>query len=154
MLFDTSLKKEIQKVNSGFFYHNNIHKLIEWFHLRLVLYNSYRVMLLFCSSWYCKLLSCRSVLTHHTWFPEYTSRHKGASSTNGLNNILNMSNSQNGFHSALNALNLNSSISSANGDGFLNSSWSSSPSGNRLTTTHGNCWIGQYWPFILGTVAI
>ncbi|XP_021926304.1 osmotic avoidance abnormal protein 3-like [Zootermopsis nevadensis] len=72
-----------------------------------------------------------------TW-KEYTSRHKGASSTNGFNNILNIRNSQNGFHSSLNALNLNSSISSTNGYNVLNSSWSSSPVGSRLMTTHAS----------------
>ncbi|XP_069692798.1 osmotic avoidance abnormal protein 3-like isoform X2 [Periplaneta americana] len=74
---------------------------------------------------------------------KYTNRHKGAGSTNGLNNILNMSLSQNGFHSSLNALNLNSSISAANGNNFLNSSWNSSPNGNGLTASNGNGWIGN-----------
>jgi len=89
------------------------------------------------------------LLIHYTWFPEYTNRHKGTSSTNGLNNFLNMNHSQNGFHSSLNALNLNSSISATNGNHLLNNSWSSSPSGNRCTATHGNGWIGQYCPFRL-----
>ncbi|XP_033607244.1 osmotic avoidance abnormal protein 3 isoform X2 [Cryptotermes secundus] len=77
-----------------------------------------------------------------TW-KEYTNRHKGNNGTNGLNNILNISQSQNGLHSSLNALNLNSSISAVNGNNILNSSWSSSPNGNGLTTTHGNSWLGQ-----------